>query len=124
GKDAPPFRHQGDAVLDDARGGGAGDVLALEGDGAAGGLDQPGDGAQRGALARALGADERDALAAPDVEGDALDGLDAAVAHFQVLDAQYDVAHSTTPRYASMTRLSALTTSGVPEEMSLPKSMT
>ena len=70
----------------------AGDVLAGKLDGAALDAHQTADGAQRRGLARAVGADEGDDLALLDGEGDALEGLDAAVADFQIR--YFQQAHS------------------------------
>ena len=84
--------HNGDGIL-------AGDHIAPEADTAAGRLHQTGDGAERGALARAVGADEGDDLALVDVEGDLLHGFDAAIVDLQVTNTQNGVAHSSvTPR--------------------------
>ena len=64
----------------------AGEWLAVEGDLAADGLEEAGEGAQGGGLAGAVGADEGDDLAGVDAEGDALDGFDLAVGDPEVLD--------------------------------------
>ena len=79
--------------------------LPSKSDMAAAGLEQAGDGVERGGLARAVGADEGDDLALVDLEGDALDGVDVAVVDVHVLD--FEKAHWPSsflrPRYASMT---------------------
>ena len=58
------------------------------------GLQQPRDRAQRGRLAGAVGADQGDDLRPLDGEADALDGLDPAVGHHQVLDLKHRRSHS------------------------------
>ena len=70
------------------------DALALEGDAALGDprivdAEEAGDGAQRGGLAGAVGAEQRDDLAARDRERDALQRRDGAVIdHLELVDAQ------------------------------------
>ena len=56
-----------------------GDVVAVEGDGAGGGGEEPGDDAQHGRLAGAVGAEQRDHLALGDVEVDAEEDRHLAV---------------------------------------------
>ena len=68
GEDAPPFGHHGDAHLDDVVGVGAVDPLALEMDFAGVDFPEPGDRAQDGRLARAIGPDEGDGLTLVEVE--------------------------------------------------------
>ena len=53
---------------------------------------QPRDRVQGRALAGAVGADEGDDLAVPDLQGDALEGLDVAVEDVDVLHVQQHVA--------------------------------
>ena len=54
------------------------DVVAVDGDAAAGGFDQAGQGAQQGRFPRAGQPHNHEALAAPDLEVDILDGDDMA----------------------------------------------
>ena len=61
-----------------------GDVLAFEKDGAGGGTDDAGDGAQGGGFAGAVGADEGDDAAFGDGDAEVTDGSDGAVGDFQV----------------------------------------
>ena len=90
--------HQGDALGDDAVGAEGGDVLALEVDAAVGGLHQSGNGAQGGGFARAVGADEGDDLALGYLKGDALYGLNAAVAYLQFINLQHRLPPPNMPR--------------------------
>ena len=63
--------------------------LPVVGDGAAVRLYQAGDGAQRGGLARAVGADQGDDLAVGHLQADAAQRLDAAVGYAQILNLQH-----------------------------------
>jgi len=54
----------------------AGDSPAMDRDASGGGPQQSGDRAQRGRLARAVGAEQADQLAGPDLEIDAAQRLD------------------------------------------------
>ena len=94
----PPLGHQGDALGHDAVGGQGGDVLPLEVDAPVGGLHQTGDGAQGGGFARPVGPDEGDDLPVGHLEGDALHGLDAAVAHLQFVNLQHRLPPPNMPR--------------------------
>ncbi len=73
------FRHQGETQGDDLLGRHPGQVNAGEFNGPLPGPQQAGDGAQGGALAGAVAADESYHLAFPDVEGDALEHRQAAI---------------------------------------------
>ena len=86
GEDVASLGGVGEAQGDDLVGGDAVEGLAVEEDAAAAGLEEPGEGAQGGGLAGAVGADEGDDLAGFDGEGDALDGFDLAVGDLEVLD--------------------------------------
>ncbi len=88
-EDPPTLGGVRQTELDDVVGGDRGEVLALEGDRAGHRAQQARDGAQGGRLAGTVGADQRDDVALVDVEGDALDGLDLAVGHLEVLDLQH-----------------------------------
>ena len=76
----PPFRTMRDAERDDLACRAARDVPALEHQLAAGGRQDTGDGAQRRALAGAVGADQRDELARLDGQRNALQRLYLAIA--------------------------------------------
>src|SRR6185295_9986880 len=99
-----------------------GDVLAAELHLARRRLHQPGDRAQRGGLAGAVGADQRDDLALLDGERHAAQRVDAAVADLEVADLQHHdtpsspvgaaSAASGAPRYASITAGSLCTDDG------------
>ena len=86
------------ALGDDAVRGEAGDVLPLEVDAAMGGLDQSGDGAQRGGFARAVCANQSDDLPLRHLKGDALDGLNTAVADLQFINLQHRLPPPNMPR--------------------------
>ena len=90
--------HQGDALGNDAVGAEGGDILALEVDTAMGGFHQSGNGAQRGGFARAVGADEGDDLPLGYLKGDALHGLNAAVAYLQFINLQHRLPPPNMPR--------------------------
>ena len=83
---APALGALRDAELDDVVRRTAGDVVAREGDLPRPWRDDPVDRAQRGRLARAVRADQRDDLAVVHLERDALERLDAAVGRAQALD--------------------------------------
>ncbi len=70
-----------------------GDVVAVELDDAAVGLDQPGDHVERGGLAGAVRSEQADRLAAPDIEADVLDDLASAVALFEAVGREIVVAN-------------------------------
>lgn len=76
----------GEAQCHDLVGGDPGKGFPVEEDPPAGGLEEAGEGAQGGGLARTVGADEGDDLAGLDGEGDSLDGFDLAVGDPEVLD--------------------------------------
>ena len=67
----------------------AGDVLSLEGDRAALRRQQAGDGVQRGGLAGAVRADERDDLALVYLEGNVTQRMNQAVVNVDVLDFEH-----------------------------------
>ena len=81
-----PSGHLHDAERHDVVGGHAREVPAVEDDLPAARPQQPADGVQRGRLAGAVGADERDDLALVDGQGDALQGVDVAVVGVEVGD--------------------------------------
>ena len=98
GKHPASLGDQGDPLGDDAVGGQTGDVLPLEMDAAVGGLYQPGDGAQGGGLACSVGADQGDDLPLGHFKGDALYGLDTAIAHLQFINLQHRLPPPNMPR--------------------------
>src|SRR6266566_4253779 len=113
------------------------DVASLEADATAARVVQAVDGAQGRRLAGAVRADQRDDLALPDVDRDALQRLDRAVEGVDVLQFEDVVggsrlrggghdAPSTAclPRYASITRGSRWTSWGVPSAIFSPYSST
>src|SRR3546814_11161924 len=79
GENLPAVRHEADAYLGDAVAGQAADVAAAETDGALRGRSQPHDRADRGGLAHAVAAHERDHLAGIDGKAHAEQHLAAAV---------------------------------------------
>ena len=97
-EDPPALRDQGEPLGDNAVGGEAGDVLPLEVDASVGGLDQPSDGAQGSGLACAVCADQGDDLPFRHLEGDALDGFNAAVADLQFINLQHRLPPPNMPR--------------------------
>ncbi len=85
-EDAAAFGYVGESEADDGVGLEAVDALAGEGDLAGSWADDAGDGAEGGGFAGTVGADEGDDFAFFDVEGDAFDGEDGAVAGVEVAD--------------------------------------
>src|SRR5438105_1300001 len=85
----------------------AGDRFARERDLAAARLHEARDCAQRRRLARAVRADKRHDLALVDRERYALERVDAAIVHVELVDVeerhQLAASSSGTPRYASIT---------------------
>src|SRR5205085_174319 len=106
------------------------DVLAGEGDAAGRRMHEARDGAQRGRLARAVAADERDDLGCPDGEGDAVQRLHPTVEGVDAAELEDGLGgdrgrhQCCFPRYASITRASVRTCSGVPEAIISPWSST
>ena len=78
-EDPAAFRHQGQPQGDDLLRRHPGQITAGEFNGPLPGRQQAGNGAQGGALAGAVAADEGHHLAFPDVEGDALEHRQAAI---------------------------------------------
>ena len=97
-EDAPPLRHVGQALGQKLAGIDVGDVLAAEADGARPGVHQAGDGFQDGTFARAVGTDQRHDLALVYLKGNALDGMDRAIVHMDVVDFQHAHWASSFPR--------------------------
>ena len=64
-------------------------AVAIKGNGPAGGLFQPGDGAQRGGFTRAVGTDEGDDLAVVYRHGYAVQCVDGTVVDMQVFDLKH-----------------------------------
>src|ERR1039457_788296 len=81
-----------------------------------------GDGAQQRRLAGAVGAHERNRLAALDIETYAAHGLQETVANVELLDGE-EAQWTLPPRYAEITALSAITAPGSPSAMMRPASM-
>ena len=103
------------------------DVAAVEHDAAAGRVHEAGDRAQRRGLPRAVGADERDDLARRNGERHAAQGLHAAVEDVDPIHLEERCRRRRRgrhqccfPRYASMTRWSLRTCSGVPSAIFSP----
>ena len=86
------LRH--DAHADAGDPGGLGHALADHLDRAAIGIDEPEAAAKRRGLARAVGAEQREAFAAPDLEGEPAHDLVRAVELAEPRDPQHDVAHA------------------------------
>ena len=63
-------------------------ILSIEGDLAAAGLEQARNGVQRSALARAVGANQGHDFILVHLEGNPLDGVDGAVEHMDILNLQ------------------------------------
>jgi hypothetical protein len=76
----------------------AGDLLAADPDRALGRLDDPADRVQERALAGAVRADQRDALALVEVERDAVDGDGGAVLDDERVDLEQLAQSSALPR--------------------------
>ena len=98
GEDAPPFRRMGDAAAHDAEGGQVGDVLAVEGDGAAGGARVAANRHQQRGFSRAVGADQGDDLALVHLQIDAAKRLHRAVERMHAFHRQHYAASSASPR--------------------------
>ncbi|MCY1443719.1 hypothetical protein D9M71_601460 [compost metagenome] len=94
GEDAPPFRHQRQPFADQVMPLDRPMRLAVEGNAAGAGFQQPGQGLQGSGLACAVGADQRHHFTLAHRQVDALDGLDGAIADLQVVHLQ-DVFHAT-----------------------------
>ena len=109
------------------------EIFAVEDDPALHRADDPGDHSQRRRLAGPVRAQQRDHLARPDRQVEVADDGRLVVAGRQALERQ-DVAHAEAisasisaaalPRYASTTRGSRRTASGVPWAITLPNSST
>ena len=95
-EDPPSLGDLGQAHLHDLVGRDVGKGLAQEGDGAGPAVQQARDGIQRGGFARAVGADEGDDLTLLHLEGNVLDGVDAAVVDVEVFRFQ-DGIHAYAP---------------------------
>ena len=67
-------------------GGNAAEIFIHKGDGAGFAVKQTGNRVQRGGFAGAVGADQRHDLAGIHIEGDSLDGMNAAVIDVDVLN--------------------------------------
>ena len=98
-----------------------GDGLAHELNGAVRAFHDSGDALEQRGFAGAVGAQDGDDLAFLNLEGDAAEGMNAAVSRFQVFNLQYRCHYSFPPRYARITSGSLLTSAGVPTAMVLPK---
>lgn len=91
GEDHAALGHVAQAEFDDFVRGKIGDGLAVEDDGAGAGADEAGEGAEGGAFAGSVGADEGDDFAGCDAQGDAVEGADGAVVDVEIPD--FEVAH-------------------------------
>ena len=78
-----------EAAGDDFVRGEGGDIFAEEGDGAALGAEEAGDGAERGGFPGPVATDERDDGALLDLEGDAAEGADGTVGNGEVGDGEH-----------------------------------
>ena len=96
GKDAPALGNMSDAELDDRARAKPADRFAVEQDRAGVRRGKAGNRAQRGRLARAVGAQQRNDRALVDCERDAAQGFDLAVRDAEVLD--FKQRHQETPR--------------------------
>ena len=77
---------------------GMGDVLAAEGNTAAAGMHQTGNGLQNGGLTGAVGTDQSYDLAFADFEGNTLDGMNGAVVNVHIFNFQHQASLSSLPR--------------------------
>jgi len=100
GEDVLGLRHEGQAFADEAMGGAAGDVAALEPDGSGGNRHQPRHGLDQGRLAGAVGSEQSDDLAGLDAKrGLANDRQIGLVARDQAVDGERGSAgHAAPPR--------------------------
>src|SRR6185312_7565296 len=101
-----------------------GDVGSREHDRAARGADDAGDGLEERRLACAVRADDRDDLVQVRPHGDAAEHERAVVTGVQLGHGERGVAHACVPRYASITRSSPRTSSGVPSISTRPSFIT
>ena len=93
-EDAPSFRAERHPLRNNLVRRHAHDVLVVQKDAAAAGLQQSGHGIQRRGFARAVGADQGNDLALVHLEGNSLDGVNAAVVYVEVVHLQQSVAHT------------------------------
>src|SRR5437763_13302234 len=125
------LRRLRDPTLDDVVCRRARDVAALEANPPAAGVVEAVDRAQRRRLTRAVGPDQRHDLALANVDRDALERLDRPVERVDVLALEdvfgrssgrghCEASTACLPRYASMTRASRCTSSGVPSAIFSP----
>src|SRR5690606_35856034 len=120
----PPLRHQRDARRDPPVRGEAGDVAAGEVNGPRGGGVEPGQGPQQRGLARAVGPDDRQHLAALHLEAEPVHGAQQAVVDGEAADRQQRHDPSSCPgpppRYSSRTFASDRTATGSPSATTSP----
>ena len=121
-EEPPPLGDQGDAARRDGVRRQPVDPLAVEPDGAGVDGQQPGDGLEQRRLPRAVGADERDELARPHLEGTRVEHAHVVVAGLDRLDLEERTRHgpSSSPRYAWTTRGEPSTCSGRPSATIVP----
>ena len=93
-ENAPSFRAERHPLGDDLISGHPHDILIVQHDAAAVGLQQSGNGVQRGGFARAIGTDQGHDLPFVHLEGDPLDGVDAAIINVEIIHLQQSVAHT------------------------------
>ncbi len=80
------LRHQGNALGDNIRGSLAQQLLPIQGDGTAARLHQSNDGTKGGGLTGAVCANQGDNGAVGNLQGDALNRLNAAIVYNQVFN--------------------------------------
>ena len=124
-EEPPPLGRLRDPELHDLVRGPIRDLLALEADRSPPRAVEAVDRAERRRLAGAVRADQRDDLALPDVDRDALERFDRAVVGVDVLELEDELAGSAhavaaLPRYASITRSSFCTSFGAPSAIFSP----
>src|ERR1700682_97767 len=125
GKDAAAFGHVDDAQLDHLVRRELRQIAPVEEQPTRQRAQEPRDVAQRGALARAVAAHQRDDLPGPHLERDAVQDVHVAIGEVQLADLQQGRAHAfapvLSPRYAAITRGSLTTSCGVPSASFSPE---
>src|SRR5690606_14095351 len=119
GEDLPALGDLPDAEVADAVAVEAGDLLALEADGARARLEDPRDGADERGLAGAVGADEGDDLAGAHRQAHLVERLGVAVVDGEVTNIQHQCT-APVPRQLATTCAAEVASFGVPDEMISP----
>src|SRR5882672_5313505 len=126
-EDAAALRDERDAGSSDAVRRRAGDIGAVDADGAATRSQETRDRGDRGRLSGTVAADEGDGFACGDMKVDALQNVALAVVRMKALHGEERRDHATVtalPKYTSCTRTSPRTSAAVPSAMTRPSCST